>query len=120
MTQALKEALLRVPPGPTGLATDPCQNYAIAVTAAPSAVTAVLPDGIPYLGCYVSWVSSVDCHIRVAVAANTGSATTSDWLLPAGVMVDWWHDASFKTHFSVIRAASAVADGSLKRARSNF
>lgn len=120
MTQGLTASLLRVPPGPTGLATDVCQNYTIAITSGASAATAVLPDGLPPGGCYVSWVATVDCHIRVATASDTGSATTSDWFLPANYTVDWWHDPARKSYFSVIRAASATADGNLKRARSNF
>jgi len=115
-----QDAIVAPPPGPNGLTGYIHRNYATAVTAVASAVAAVLPSegGVPYTGCYVSWSTTVDCHLRVYTLAGCGSATTSDFYLPAGSSKDWWHDPTIQTHFSVIRAATAAADGVITRYRS--
>jgi hypothetical protein len=117
----LNDAILNIPPGPTGLTGDKTRNYVTDVTSAASAVAAVLPneDGIPDTGCYVTWVSTVDCHIRVSTSATCGSATTDDSFLAAGARIDWWHHPKIKTHFSVIRASTATVDGKITRNRSS-
>lgn len=87
-------------------------------TAAAPVTTVTLPDNaaIPEIGCVVSWISDTDCYVRVG-DANVGSATTSDWFLPAGVEVDWWHNGKTQTHFSVLQK---TAGGTIKRRRSSI
>jgi hypothetical protein len=121
----LNDAILNIPPGATGATADPTQNYATDVTSTASAVELVLPNGvsnpavaIPPTGCYVTWISTVDCHIRVG-KSDVGDATTADSFIAAGARVDWWHLPGIKTHFSVIRADGATGDGSIKRNRSS-
>lgn len=119
---SIQDAIRKTPPGPSsGATTNVCQTYFTAATAAASTVALVLPNagGISYGGSYVTWVSTVDCHVRVGTAALVGSATTNDFFLAAGVQVDWWHDPDLENSFSVIRSATAVVDGLIMRAKSN-
>ena len=116
----LNDAILNFPPGATGATDDPTQNYATDVTVTASDPELVLPEagGIPQTGCYVTWISTVDCHIRVG-KSDIGDATTDDSFMAAGARVDWWHHPGIKSHFSVIRADGATGDGSIKRNRSS-
>ena len=116
----LNDAILNIPPGATGATSDTTQNYSTDVTPIASAVDLVLPNagGVPSTGCYVTWVSTVDCHIRVG-KSDIGLATTDDSFITAGARVDWWHHPGIKAYFSVIRADGATGDGSIKRNRSS-
>jgi len=116
----LNDAILNFPPGPTGATADTTQNYATDVTPIAAAVEEVLPNagGIPQTGCYVTWVTTVDCHIRTG-KSDIGLATTDDSFIAAGSRVDWWHLPGTKAYFSVILADSATTNGSIKRNRSS-
>jgi len=113
------DALQQSPPGPNGATTNPCQNFVTAVEPTASTVELALPEGggIPETGCYITWVSTVDCHLRVG-RDSIGDSTTSDFFLAGGVEKNWWHDPRIETHFSAIRADSATANGLITRYRS--
>lgn len=91
--------------------------HAFVFTIAASSEQQVLGDvgGIPLSGCFVTWYSSVDVHIRFGRTGQVGSATTSDILLPANTYVDWRHREFEEAYFSVIGAA---AGGTLRHWRS--
>lgn len=119
---SLQEAIRKTAPGPTGATTNVCQPYNTAVTVSASTAGLVLPNagGIPDNGCYVTWVFTVDTHLRVAeTAALVGSAATTDFFFAAGSSVDLWHEKTIDANFSVIRGANATADGLVIRYRSN-
>jgi hypothetical protein len=116
------EAILKSPPAAAG-GTAASRPFATTVAATGSAVvpvtTLTAADGavIPYpLGCFITWISDTDCYIRVG-DSTISIATTSDWFLPAGVAVDWWHNGQTQTHFSVIQKTTG---GTIKRYRSSI
>lgn len=113
------EAILKAPPGAANGGGN--RVFSTAFTTATSATvitTLTTTDGavIPEIGAFVSWISDADCYVRVG-DASVGSATTSDWFLPAGVQVDWWHNGKTQTHFSVLQKTTG---GTLKRYRSSI
>lgn len=114
------EAILKAPPGAADGAGGN-RVFSTAFTTATAAtvittLTATDPAVIPEIGAFVTWISDADCYVRVG-DANVDSATTSDWFLPAGVAVDWWHNGKTQTHFSVLQKTTG---GTLKRYRSSI
>jgi len=113
------EAILKAPPGAAnGVGNRVFSTAFTTATAATLVTTLTATDGavIPEIGGFVTWISDADCYVRVG-DANVGSATTSDWFLPAGVAVDWWHNGKTQTYFSVVQKTTG---GTLKRYRSSI
>lgn len=113
MTKALAEAISRRPP--RGNATgDVGANNTVAVTAASSTWTSLglVQNGS---GFWVTLVCSQDAFIRFG-ASNIGAATTSDWLLRAGVAEEYWCESNDDAGFRAIRSTT---DGTLYWYRSS-
>lgn len=109
------EAINKAPPHGNGTG-DPTATFVTAVGAASSAATTVLGGAaIPSGGVFITWVSDTDCYIRFG-DSTVGPATTSDWLLIAGVEKDYRHHPTYDTHFTVLQK---TASGTIRRAQSN-
>lgn len=120
-TPSVLEAARVSPPGPAdGGAGQPNRPFVTAFTtaSAPAPCTTITAGdlaAIPQFGCYITWVTTADCYIRIGTS-GMNVASTSDWLLIAGVPQTWWHDPTMQSHFSVLQR---VGGGNLLRYRSN-
>lgn len=77
-------------------------------------------DSIPFGGCWVTFVSSVDCYIIFypSAAVPIAASATNGWPLMAGVEYNWWCDHLADNTLAVIRAGTD--NGVLSRYRSNL
>jgi len=110
MTKAFSEAVARRPPHGSGTATS-SPNRAVTKTASASASTAATSLGLEVngSGAYFTFAATQDAHIRFG-RASVAAATSSDYLLRAGVAEEWWCEGNEDTHFTAIRDAT---DGSI-------
>jgi hypothetical protein len=115
MTKALTEAVARRPPRGNASG-DVGANNTVAITSA-SVAAQSLGQASPANGSgfYVTMVCSQDAHVRFGTSA-VAAATTSDWLLRAGVAEEFWCESNDDTHFRAIRDA---VDGTLYWFRSS-
>lgn len=115
MTKAFSEAIARRPPRGANAAQVDGGAQTLAVTSASSASTTLnqVANGSGY---WVTMVCTQDCHIRFGVTGSVGNATTSDYLMRAGVAEEWWVESNLDQAFTVIRDTS---DGTLYWYRSS-
>lgn len=114
MSADITTALNFPPPGVAGTLE---RTYSTAVGATTSGETDVLPNegGIPDEGCWVTWIATTNSRIRVGIV-GVGAAVATDFFLPAGVPISWYHQATKHNKFQIIQD---TAVGFVLRYRSN-
>jgi len=84
-----------------------------------STLAAVLGSAtIPFGGCWVTFVSSVDCWIHFGGDTDSAASAVYSFPMKAQETYDWWVNDTSDPNFRVIRAGTD--DGVLTRYRSNL
>jgi hypothetical protein len=93
--------------------------YKTNTVAASTAATLVLPDsdGVPFGGCWVSFVASADCYIIFGRSDLPAATAANGYPMLANQEFNWWINDTDDAYFRVIRS---TADGVLTRYRSNL